>query len=439
MKTILFDFFDKIIFFLLFIQVAVLNYLNLSNIGIKVICFLILVRLVLEILLVGKIKISILKSMVWILIIFVIGYFSAKLGHEYHRDIFISNFLSILYVIITLVYVSYIINYRYYFVLQILNSSIWIMNLYFVFNMIVSCIQIQVEGFMSGISTWINPMHEDLICGLMGYSATPQFGLFSIFIIILNLYYSDFCNSNYIRNYVYRIYSIILIAFVIVISSFNDNKMVYIELPLALLFYLYLTGRLNFMKKKIERKNFNLVMMIFVGTIMGIFLYLTVPIIRDDIYMNFIYAVELLIEATTSNSILGYGSADRLYMVIYAFDKYNALKLGYGMGAFPWHTDDVLGFRHFGQADLGAFLCLGGLLFTVVVFMVWMNYYIKIIYSGKTSKSRLGYVLLYVVSLLLLFYTQLISINTVSIIVIFCGIVLGVANREMSKKKINDL
>ena len=37
-------------------------------------------------------------------------------------------------------------------------------------------------------STWTNPMREDLICGLMGYSATPQFGLFACLVILMNLY-----------------------------------------------------------------------------------------------------------------------------------------------------------------------------------------------------------------------------------------------------------
>lgn len=432
MEAKLYDFVDKSILLLIFAQVAILNYLNLSGIGIKVICILILIRFLIEIIISKKIRITMVKNILASFAIFIIGYFSARLGHDYHKDIFVSNYLAILYSIIPLTYVSHIINTRYLFFQRTINRSIGIVNAYFIVNIVVSCIQVKVQGFMSGLSTWENPMHEDLICGLMGYSATPQFGLFTIFVIVLNLYYADFCCIKYGMKSIFRMYSALLVVFAAVISSLNDNKIMYIELPLVLLFYLYITKRLDgIFRKKVKKKNFNRFMVIGGIVLLVIALYMLVPTVHDKIYKNFAYSIELLIEATKSSAILGYGSADRVYMVIYAFKKYDALKLGYGMGAYSWHAGNALGFRHFGQADLGSFLCLAGLLFTGIIYWLWMNSYTKIIYEDR-AKSRVGCASVYLFFLMMILYTQFISMNTISIIAVFCGAVFGLVSREVS-------
>ena len=433
METKIFDLADKIIVFLFFVQVAILNFLNLSGLGIKIICMFILIRMFFEMLFRGKIHLFTLKNALCLVLIFFVGFLSARFGNNYHKDIFISNILSILYSMIPLIYSSYIINYRYDFVCHIVNHSISIVNFYFVLNMIISCIQVKIPGFMSGISTWENPMHEDLICGLMGYSATPQFGFFSMFVLILNLYYSDFCCAKNKKRHLFRLFSYSIIFFVVIISAFNDNKIVYIELFLFLLFYLYICGRLKSNHKKINKNNFNLLMIIISIIVLLLFLYISLPFVHEKIYNNFMYAVNLLGIAIKSNEAFGYGSADRVYMVIYAFKKFNGFKLGYGMGSYIWHAGNALGFKHFGQADLGSFLCLGGFIFTVSVFSLWMNNYINIVYK-KHNKSKIGYISICIFFLLMFFYTQMISMNTINLIIIFCGIVFGIINREMVKR-----
>lgn len=432
MEAMLFDFVDKSIILLFFAQVAILNFLNLSGMGIKVICILILVRFLIEIIIRKKIRITMVKNILALFAIFVIGYFSARLGHDYHKDIFASNYFAILYSVIPLTYVSHIINSRYLFLRRTINRSIGIINAYFAVNIVISCIQVKVQGFMSGLSTWENPMHEDLICGLMGYSATPQFGLFTIFVIVLNLYYADFCCIKYEMKSIFRMYSGLLVVFAVIISSLNDNKIMYIELPLVLLFYLCITKRLDgIFRKKVKKKTFNLFMLIGGIVLSVIVLYELVPAVHDKIYKNFAYSIELLIEATKSNAILGYGSAERVYMVIYAFTKYDALRLGYGMGAYSWHAGNALGFRHFGQADLGSFLCLAGLLFTGMICCLWMSNYTKIIYKNRV-KSRVGCASVYLFFLMMVLYTQFISMNTISIIAIFCGAVFGLVSRKVN-------
>lgn len=64
-------------------------------------------------------------------------------------------------------------------------------NGYFLINAVVLLIQLQGTGFMIGVnaSGTVNPMYEDLIAGLLGYSGTHQLSLFMTFVILYNMAY----------------------------------------------------------------------------------------------------------------------------------------------------------------------------------------------------------------------------------------------------------
>lgn len=419
---------DTIIALLLFLQVAIFNFLNISGEGIKIICSLIMIRFALDVIITGKIYKIVLKNVWSLLIVLLIGYASARLGYDYHADVFFSNYLAIVYVLIPTIYFSYMFEYKYDFIKQVINKSFWIINIYGIINMAVACVQVKVDGFLTGVSTWTNPMREDLICGLMGYSATPQFGLFACLVILMNLYVLDYGCISQKKRMGLSLYIVFLIALSIVISAFNDNKIVYVELPAFIVYYLYITGRLDFLHRKINKNVFKIVLSITVLLLLCVGIYVMIPSVNDAVHKNFGYAIELFIQAMKTDAVLGYGSADRIYMVIYAFKRYEALKLGYGMGAYTWHAGEALGFRHFGQADLGAFLCLSGLFFTTCVFLVVVVNFARII-CGK-SNQRFDKLCVALFLLLMLFYTQVITINTVGIIMLFCASVFGIVERE---------
>ena len=76
----------------------------------------------------------------------------------------------------------------------------------------------------------------------------------------------------------------------------------------------------------------------------------------------------------------------------------------------------------------GAFLCLSGLFFTTCVFLVVVVNFARII-CGK-SNQRFDKLCVALFLLLMLFYTQVITINTVGIIMLFCASVFGIVERE---------
>ncbi|MDD6405630.1 MAG: hypothetical protein PUG00_07525 [Clostridiales bacterium] len=422
---------DISIILVLFLQVVIFNFLNISSYGIKVICFLILLRLIVVTLKTGRIYTDIVVDFGCVMLIFMIGYISAKVGREYHLDVFMSNFLAIIYTLMPMVYISYIIKHNSDLLFLIIQKSIGLINLCLIANIVVACVQVKVEGFMEGISTWSNPMREDLICGLMGYSSTPQFGLFLCFVILLDLYYSDYCCYNRKYKNIMRGYILFLILFTIIISGINDNKAVYLELPVLIFYYFYITNRMNLSRKKVSRVLFKVIASAIVLILIGIGMYCFIPSVHSAIYNKFGYALTLFVKALETDEVLGYGSADRIYMVIYAFKKYNALKLGYGMGAYTWHAGDVLGFRHFGQADFGALLCLSGLFFTMVVFFELFRKCIMIVCDKEKNYFDKGY--LFFLLLFMLFYTQMVTDNTIGIIMLFCLTVFGVTARKKER------
>lgn len=418
---------DKCIFFLMFLQIAVLNYWNLSNTGIKLICGLILIRFIMF----RYINKFLLKNALFILGIVIVCALSAKLGHSNHLDVFVSNILSVLYALLTVVYLAYMLNTRYSFVENIMNKFGVVLNGYFLLNIIVLLIQANFSGFMTGVSTWVNPMSEDLICGTFGYSCTPQLGLYSCFIILYNFYWIRFYLKEEKSKKAMLIYNYCLIIFALAISMVNDNKAVFLELGIFMLFYLYVNGTLGH-KGKITRKGNKYVFMILAAGGSFLLLYYISPTIRSFFYDKIFYSFEKIFSELRSSEFAGYGSAERVYQVIYAFIRYNALGFGYGTGSFIWHAGKALGFNYFGQGDLGAFLCLGGMWFTllVLVFMVYNG--MAVVFGTNENKSYVYCCIVGAIMLFLMLYTQIVTTNTINLIFLFVLVIFGMTYRQSS-------
>ena len=84
----------------------------------------------------------------------------------------------------------------------------------------------------------------------------------------------------------------------------------------------------------------------------------------------------------------------------------------------------ALGFKHFGLADLGSFLCLGGLWFTISVIGIYIYNINEIVNSNRIIKN-----LIFLIILTMFFYSQIMTSNTLCIIFIFLMIVMGMIRR----------
>lgn len=100
------------------------------------------------------------------------------------------------------------------------------------------CIQGQFHGFLSGFSNYENTFTPDLMSGLFGYEGTAQFGLYSIFVLIYDMYMLKYSKYKIENKYIRYIIDFILFISIVISSSMNDNKANYISLILVLFEFL---------------------------------------------------------------------------------------------------------------------------------------------------------------------------------------------------------
>lgn len=411
---------DIVILILSFLHVCIFNFLNIANFSIKIICLLIVINVFLKNRISSnRISSTIKKRIIIMGIAFIVFILSALFGKDTHWKIAISNYLCILYSVIPLIYFSDLAIHNKNTLTKIFRNSFYIINGYAILNIIISIIQVIFPGFMAGMSTWQNSFSDDLICGLFGYSCTPQFGLYFIFVFFYNLYYLMSVNNDKRI----KLYNYFILFFLLVISMFNDNKAVYIELVLFLMLYLAFNKRYD-IKDKTQWTLKGIYGKLAAAFFCVLVSYIVLPPVRDLFERNLIYAFRLFFQAAKSDSVMYYGSAERVYAVIHAFTKYHAFGFGYGVGTCYWQAGNAFGFSHFGLADMGSFLCLSGVWFTVLILYVYTSCF----WDLTHSKNIVTKLLTTAVILILFFYSQIITSNTLCFNLIYIMLVLGLVH-----------
>lgn len=354
---------DSLILAVIFLQIAIFNYLNLSKLGNWILFALIIFRLLLSVN-IKKRKSFLLFVALGTLALYMLATVSALAGAFFRFGAFRSNLMSMTYPLLVTIYIAFACMYNREMVRSFFNNNFCIFNIYFLINVIVLILQVRIPDFMAGHANWVNYYRKDLISGLFGYSGTHQLGFFSSFIILYNLYYAKYvCKKKY--RVVMNAYIAFLLLFVVIMSSLNDNKMQYVML--ALFLYEYVEINISDGKSESRRvaRRLKLFFVIIAVLVTFIVSYFRVDFIRNIFDSSILKIMKKMMEILNSKDSLITGGAERIYMIRFAFTKFNGLTTGYGFGTYWWQTPTVLGFSQFGQADLGTFLCLAGLVFTV--------------------------------------------------------------------------
>lgn len=119
------------------------------------------------------------------------------------------------------------------------------------------------------------------------------------------------------------------------------------------------------------------------------------------------------------------GSNERIAIIIFAFTKISTWLCGTGFGNNVVYAEGYLGFKHFGQADFGSILILGGVWFTIILIYVYINMFNKIaIGNKKKGWVSFGITIIFILSII---YTQCITkTNCIS-----CQILIAIAYRNV--------
>ena len=357
---------EDIILLLIIGQVVVFRFFNVYEIMNKVILVLTAMLLLINFIRGKKLKIGTKSEMLSIAIVVVLLLFNCFL---YGCDgAFQSNMLMILYPLINVFYLTYYVKKHQEFFYKKMIQMKYLINIYFVINIIVMFIQLQGTYFLVGVVTQENTMYEDLISGLLGYSMVAAVCYFSVFVIAYNIVLS-YTIKNRLRRKVFIAYTVILIGIMAYISIQNDNVQYFPFVLLALLIIMLSRNRLNTVSGLQKVLLIVLICMLAVMFALGL-----VPGFYELLNDSVLYKFTGSLEHMYDGSSVTHGSMERLALVVYGLTYAGGWALGKGFSYAGVYTPYTFGFVHFGNANIGAFICLGG---------VWLYLAIIYLYSKK--------------------------------------------------------
>ncbi len=417
-------FIDCLILCTIMLQLFILNFLGLSKLANWALLFMIIFRLLLFWR--GRVKIPKEDIMYFLLVFLVYLAFSisALLGDYISFASLRRNFNSFTYPLLIATYVAFLVKYKRSFLTSFFNKGFTIFNLYFLINCILLLFQIRNPGLLAGVADWTNDYKPDLISGLFGYCGTHQLGLYSCFILVYNLYYAFYVSKKRMRNALI-LYNTFLFAYTIIISSKNDNKMFYI-LSAYLMFMFYMFNKYTPHNRSKRIKSFGGLIICCITIFALCFVaYLEVGIFKEILDRSVLSIIHHLINIAKQKNRLIVGGSERLYMIVFAFTKYNGWLWGNGIGTYYWLMSTALGFTQFGQSDLGNFLCLGGLFFTIPCLLCYGKLYTYIARVDIGNRSFYLALMIFVFYIIMTIYTLPMKSTPIQIAVIMIYVVYG--------------
>jgi len=256
-----------------------------------------------------------------------------------------------------------------------------------------------LDSFMGRISYRnANYYSKDMMSGLFGLYGTPCLGMFITFLLLYNVYKS--IEYKKAKNKMYKfipILNVVLLAFYLWMATQNDNKGFFVML---LLFVVVLILSLNERRITTLKNSYAKVrgriggylkvfFIVIVTLVAAWFFYSTMDTFKDVVDMA-IQKIQEGITFSQRQSLLSVqGGGERFAMILYALSSAETALVGAGLGNYVY-TSGGLGFTHFGQADVGTFICLGGSIYILLMFAIVYFSFKRNFKNGILLKSLLA-------------------------------------------------
>lgn len=311
--------------------------------------------------------------------------------------------------ILLIIYYTGLLKTKYLFVEFFLLKHLKLFNFFAIVNIPILLSQIShdfsttsFESFIGSIS-YKNAMYysKDLMSGLFGLFGTPRLAVFMSFIIMFNYVANRLINKT--KSSLYDIYNWLLSFFYIWAATQNDNKGFFIIFALFL-FTTYISITNNnlssccYIPVNEKRQILFIRISIFFLAIASIFAitYTSSELFEETFNEAFLKIKDGFLSSANPNNITGGG--ERFAMILFALNTIDTALFGYGLGNYLY-TSGNLGFKHFGQADIGTFICLGGCVYILLLYSV-------IYMAFKTTQNS------YLITKAMLFLFFILSIYT---------------------------
>lgn len=427
---------DSFILLLMVFEITLFSLLDKRGLGSFLICLLITYRVFIS----TDKNTWELKILVSLFVVFLFYTISAILGETFKIFSYINNFKALIFTFFPLMYIAWLVTYRKKYLFNLFEDKFVFINTFYLLNYVIMLIQGVVPGFLSGFSDHINNYKEDLMSGLFGYEGTAQFGIFSIFVLIYNLYMLKWSKNHRINRTKKNVILGLIFLSILISSSLNDNKANYITLILTLnqCLMIGISEKPDDKRKVYLKYLFYFIIVLFAGLILLLSSDLSFLSLISSELKGTVYLVRKLLFDFSSYSSGEIGSIERLYIPIYILFHPQYILFGVGTAYANWQSSGVLGFPHFGQSDFSSFFALGGILFSAVSFILYSSQYLKII--GKTNNLNGLCTIAHFLTILFYFmYTQPWTQSSLSVCMAFMFIPIGMLVNKTHHKNREEL
>lgn len=278
-------------------------------------------------------------------------------------------------------------------------------NIVYLLNIFVLWRQVNGDSFLIKKS-WLlkNPFYPDQCCGLFGYNGTHVLGLFSIFVLLLNI--------SFIRNIKAKavpiIYTIFCECILLYSAVFSDNMSLWLLTPFFLIIYFFSAISRERGLSKVDMtafKKFFKKFVIVVGVaavVFGIVNFTEASDFIDNI-VNRVYNTIFF-----SDNKVG-GSNERLAIPILALSHSWGWQFGFGLGSCQFQSSGSFGFSHFGLSSIGSVIFLCGIWTYIAVGTLYSS--IAMNFSTKNQKYNglKFYAVLFLIFVMLTTYTYVLT------------------------------
>ncbi len=279
-----------------------------------------------------------------------------------------------------------------------LKNKFWIINIWMGINIVVTLVQ--VTGYPLMIrSRWIaeNAYYPDLCCGLFGGARTNTLALYSCFVVIYNLLYSN--NITGMKKITIKVWSFIVATLQLYISTQNDNIALFLLLPLNLFFYCFCYREKQLKLTEKVKKILKILALLF---LVFVLLY-QIPIIKEFFNEIVINRVEKLL---FYNKLGVYGSNQRLAIAQYALDRGWGWTMGLGIGVSKWRELYAFGFVNYGLSSIGTVINLMGIWFYILMVILYAYSCFRAS-NGKLIGKSITMIITIICTILISIYTEL--------------------------------
>lgn len=393
------DFLDFFIMSLLILEVMIIRWLNLVGGFNMLMIALLLMRYLCHLKRTVKDK----SAWMYIAIIFYFFFNFYSLGGDYYT--LFKNIFECASPLLIMLYFGRLMEEKARFLLGFFNGLFWPLNIYIVLNIPIIFLQMSGQYWLAGITSHMHMYHVDLISGLLGFNGTPVLALFSAFVIIYNNYYSMYCTASCYKKIIRAYNSLLLLCFS-VISLFNDNKGFYLIMLMYILIYTFQCIEVkNTYKEFLVRVwrrtiQFLFFAILIVGSVIVLYAFTDIGTQIDKIVREFQIALLYGNKAE--------GSSERISMILYSLSSSN-WSMGYGVGNYTWTTPYAFGFMHYGQSDVGTFMCLGGVIF------IFLLSVLVLLMLQKVFRSRFFSVIMLCMFAVIGIYTQVFTVTSIMV------------------------